>query len=128
MKLDPTNSKQKFIINGNNFSDLPGFYKEISEVLMNNYDWTVGTLDGFDDILYGVNSDIIWQNAAKSKEDLGFNTTKEFYENKIRQGKPFNIKLIEQKLTDVINGNGQTLYEILLEIIKSHPNINLILD
>lgn len=128
MKLNPTNSQQKFIINGDNFSDLPGFYKEISEVFMSDYDWTVATLDGFDDILYAVKSDIIWQNATKSKEDLGFDATKEFYENKIRQGKPFNIKLIEQKLTDLINGNGQTLYEILMEIIKSHPNINLILD
>ena len=64
----------------------------------------------------------------KSKEDLGFELTKEFYENKIRQGKPFNVKLIQQKLDDLIDGKGETLFEILVEIIGSHQNIRLILD
>ena len=54
--------------------------------------------------------------------------TKEFYENKIRQGKPFNVDLIKQKLGDLMDGKGQTLFEILVEIIESHQNIKLILD
>lgn len=103
---------------------------------MNDSDWKVGTLDGFDDILYGgfgvfENTDeieIIWKASQKSKEDLGFDTTKLFYENKIRQGKPFNINLAQQKLNDLINGNGQTLFEILIEIIESHKNITLVLN
>ena len=116
------------VINGGHFSDLEGFYEEISELFMNDEDWKVGTLDGFDDILYGVNSDITWKDSQKSREDLGFDLTKEFYENKIRIGKPFNIELIQQKLDDLIDGNGQTLFEILIEIIESHQNIKLILD
>jgi hypothetical protein len=36
--------------------------------------------------------------------------------------------LIQQKLDDLIDGNGQTLFEILIEIIESHKNITLILD
>lgn len=95
---------------------------------MKDEDWKVGTLDGFDDILYGIQGAIIWKDSQKSREDLGFNLTKEFYENKIKQGKPFNIKLIQQKLDDLIDGNGQTLFEILVEIIESHKNITLILD
>lgn len=95
---------------------------------MKDDDWKVGTLDGFDDILYGIDSNITWKDSQKSKEDLGFDLTKEFYENKIKQGKPFNVKLIQQKLCDLIDGNGQTLFEILIEIIRSHKNIELILD
>lgn len=122
------NKKKMTVINGGHFSDLEEFYNEVSELFMNDEDWKVGTLDGFDDILYRIDSDITWKNSQKSKEDLGFDLTKEFYENKIRQGKPFNIELIQQKLDDLTDGKGQTLFEILVEIIKSHQNITLILD
>lgn len=116
------------VINGSHFSNLEAFYEEVSSLFLKDEDWKVGTLDGFDDILYGYEGEIIWKNVQKSKEDLGFDLTKEFYENKIRQGKPFNVTLIQQKLDDLINGNGQTLFEILIEIIESHKNITLILD
>jgi len=130
------NNQKTAVINGSHFSDLSGFYNEVSQVLMRDTDWKAGTLDGFDDILYGgfgvfENKDefqIIWKDSKKSKEDLNFEATKEFYGNKIRQGKPFNIELIQQKLDDLIEGNGQTLFEILIEIIESHKNINLVLD
>lgn len=103
---------------------------------MKNQDWKVGTLDGFNDILYGgfgvfennEEIEIIWKESQKSKEDLGFDATKEFYENKIKQEKPFNINLIHEKLDELTDGNGQTLFEILIEIIESHKNITLILD
>lgn len=120
--------KKMTVINGGHFSDLEGFYVEISELFMKDEDWKVGTLDGFDDILYGVETDITWKDSQKSKEDLGFDLTKEFYENKIKQGKPFNVQLIQQKLDELIAGKGQTLFEILIEIIESHKNITLILD
>ncbi|MPS72381.1 MAG: ribonuclease inhibitor [Chryseobacterium sp.] len=122
------NNKKMTVIHGGHFSDLEGFYKEVSRLFMKDEDWKVGTLDGFDDILYSVDSDITWKDSQKSREDLGFDLTKEFYENKIRIGKPFNVKLIQQKLDDMISGNGQTVFEILIEIIESHKNIRLILD
>ena len=65
---------KKIIINGKHFSDLNGFYEEISEKLIKNEDWKVGTLDGLNDILYGVPEtfnpkgkvEIIWKNSEKS--------------------------------------------------------------
>ncbi len=122
------NNKKSAVINGSHFSDLSGFYNEVSNVFMKDEDWKVGTLDGFDDILYGFEGEIIWRESEKSKQDLGFEATKIFYENKIKQGKPFNVELIQQKLDDLIDGNGQTLFEILIEILESHQNITLILD
>lgn len=122
------NNKKMTVINGSHFSDLEGFYEEVCLLFMKDENWKVGTLDGFDDILYGVDSDITWIDSQKSKEDLGFDLTKEFYENKIRIGKPFNMELIQNKLTDLVAGKGQTLFEILVEIIESHQNIRLILD
>ncbi|MGK6340631.1 ribonuclease inhibitor [Chryseobacterium sp. DT-3] len=130
------NSYKIITINGSHFSDLPGFYDEVSSVLMKDTDWKIGTLDGFDDILYGgfgvfesgEKIEIRWKESQKSKEDLGLESTRNFYQNKIRQGKPFNIELMQEKLDDLLSGNGQTLFEILVEIIESHKNITLILE
>lgn len=122
------NKRESAVINGSRFSDLLGFYEEVSQVLMKDEDWKVGTLDGFDDILYGFKGEMIWKDSQKSREDLGLEVTKKFYENKIRQGKPFNINLAQQKMDDLISGNGQTLYEILIEILESHKSITLVLD
>ncbi|AKK75060.1 ribonuclease inhibitor [Chryseobacterium gallinarum] len=124
------------VIHGGHFSSLEGFYEEISKVLMKDTDWKVGTLDGFNDILYGgfgifeshEEIEILWEESEKSRKDLGLIATKEFYENKIRKGKPFNIELVRQKLKDLTEGKGQTLFEILVEIIESHRNIILKLD
>lgn len=124
------------VIHGGHFSSLGGFYEEASRVLMKEVDWKVGTLDGFNDILYGgfgvfenkEEIEIIWKESQKSKEDLGFTATRKFYENKIRQGKPFNIELIQQQLDELIEGKGQTLFDILVEIIESHTNIILTLE
>src|SRR5690606_17267910 len=106
------NTRKMIVIHGGHFSSLGGFYEEASNVLMKDTDWKVGTLDGFDDILYGgfgviegkEKIEIIWKEAEKSKEDLGFKATREFYENKIRQGKPFNIELIQRKLDELTEG------------------------
>lgn len=124
------------VIHGGHFSSLDGFYEEVSKVLMKDTDWKVGTLDGFDDILYGGfgvfdNNEeitIVWKDSGKSEADLGLKATQEFYDFKIKQGKPFNIELIQQKRDDLSNGKGQTLFEILVEIIQSHQNITLVLS
>ena len=126
-KNNNKNNRKSAVINGSHFSDLSGFYNEVSNVFMKDEDWKVGTLDGFDDILYGFQGEFIWKDSEKSKEDLGFEATKVFYENKIKQGKPFNIEFIQQKLYDLIDVNGQTLFEILIEILESHKNIKLTL-
>ncbi|QPQ51799.1 ribonuclease inhibitor [Chryseobacterium indologenes] len=130
------NTRKMIVIHGGHFSSLGGFYEEVSKVLMKGTDWNVGTLDGFDDILYGgfgvfenhEEIEILWKESEKSKQELGFIATREFYENKIKQGKPFNIKLIQQKLDDLISGKGPTLFDILVEIIESHTNISLTLS
>ncbi|ROS20324.1 hypothetical protein EDF65_1041 [Chryseobacterium nakagawai] len=136
MNTSNNNTGKMIVIHGDHFSSLEGFYEEVSNVLMKDTDWKVGTLDGFDDILYGgfgifenkEEIEIIWKESQKSKEDLGLKATQEFYKNKIRHGKPFNIELAQQKLNDLLEGKGQTLFGILIEIIESHTNITLTLD
>lgn len=134
MELNTLN--KRIIIDGNSFFDLNGFYEEVSAKLMINQDWKVGTLDGLNDILYGVPEafssnkkvDIIWENSEKSRKDLGFETTLQFLEKKLKIGKPFNLTLISKQKEDLLSGNGQTLFEIIVEIFSEHRNIKLILE
>jgi RNAse (barnase) inhibitor barstar len=115
-------NKKTVIINGDNFSNLEGFYDEIDCVLTNNLDWQTGhNLDAFNDLLrggfgvhdYGEPIKLIWKNISKSKLDLGFVETKKWYESKI----------FDDKLKMITEQDGQTLFKIILEIISNQENI-----
>lgn len=122
-----------FTFNADDFDDLSGFYEEVSDVLMKNQDWKIGTLDGFNDILYGgfgvfendEEIEIIWKNSEKSRKDLGLKTTLDFLENKLKMPEIYNVQLISQQKENLLNGKGKTLFEILIEIMESHQNIQL---
>lgn len=72
----------EIIIDGNNFSDLEGFYDEIDRLLTKDLDWKTGhNFDAFNDLLrggFGVHDDqplkIKWVNYSKSKKELGDRT------------------------------------------------------
>ena len=72
-----------FILDGNNFSDMEGFYDEIDKLLTKNLQWKTGhNLDAFNDLLrggfgmheYNEPITIKWINYDKSKKELGDET------------------------------------------------------
>ncbi|WP_282628388.1 barstar family protein [Empedobacter sedimenti] len=126
-------NKKVIVINGNNFSDLTGFYNEIERVLTKDLDWKIGrNLDAFEDILlggYGVFEtgepiQLIWENSTKSKADLGFEATKKFYEEKISaiETDAESLSYFEKELDKLLHHNGKSLFDTILEII-SHRQI-----
>ena len=69
-----------FILDGNNFNDINGFYEEIDKLLTKDLSWKTGhNLDAFNDLLRGGFNvfelgepiTIRWINYNKSKKDLG---------------------------------------------------------
>lgn len=97
--------KKVIIIKGDSFSSLEGFYDEVDRVLKTNLNWKTGhNLDAFNDLLrggFGIHEYeepivLIWENTQKSKAEL----------NMVR--------------------DEQTIYEILVDIIKSHTHITFI--
>ena len=118
------------IINGENFSDLQGFYEEINRVFTKDLAWETGhNFDALNDILYGgfgvfEEEPIIltWKNISKSKTDLGLNATKTYYENRI-SANGINTEHFRNKLDELKNNNGQTLFDIIVEIINRHNQI-----
>lgn len=68
-----------FLLDGNNFSSMEGFYDEIDKLLTKNLQWKTGhNLNAFNDLLrggFGVHDysepiTIKWINYSKSKKDL----------------------------------------------------------
>ncbi len=125
----------QIILEGKNIHDISSFYKEVNRVFMQNEDWELGeSLDAFNDLLHGgfgilkglPNIQLIWNDSKLSSHSLGYDTTKVYYLKKISPGSPFNRAYHEQKLTELKAGNGRTYFEIVLDIISEHPNIQLI--
>ncbi len=126
-------TKQTITINGNNFSGLEIFYNEIDHVLTKDLDWQTGhNLDALNDLLRGgfgvYNYEepilLVWKNIAKSKSDLGFEATKRYFEQNMANNKA-NTQFWIDKLKELTNANGQTLFEIIVSIISRHEHIEL---
>ena len=66
-------------INGNNFSNLSGFYNEVERKMTSGLNWKIGrNLDAFNDVLsggFGIHEceedyKLLWSNSEKSKTEL----------------------------------------------------------
>lgn len=125
-------NKQTIIIDGDNFSDLESFYDEIDRVLTKDLNWQTGhNTAAFNDLLsggFGVYEEdepikLIWKNISKSRADLGFEVTKKWHERGIVEdlfgSKQYHI----DKLKVLTENNGETLFDIFLEIISDHKHI-----
>lgn len=122
------------IIEGAAIHDIASFYAEINRVFMAVEDWQLGhSLDAFNDLLYGGfgimggNEPVVlvWRNMDHSREALGYDTTKRYYEERLLPGAPFQQDYFREKLAALERGEGQTYFDIVLEIIADHPNITL---
>lgn len=120
---------------GRNISDIPTFYEEINRVLMANEDWRLAeSFDALNDLLYGgygeINGQepvrIIWHDIAASRSALGVDATRTFLAEKLERRDIFNAETIERQLEALDHGKGQTYFDIIIEIIGDHHNIELI--
>ncbi len=126
--------RKTLIINADNFSDLEGFYCEIDNILTKNLGWKTGhNLDAFNDLLrggFGVHEyeepiKIIWKYFEKSKIDLGRNATIKYNEERISKVHPSNVQDVNSWLSELRKGEGETLCDVILDIINGHEHIEL---
>lgn len=128
---------KKITIEGKNINNIETFYEEVNRVFMLHENWKIAqSLDAFNDMLYGSFGEIkgkekiqlIWKDIEQNQKSLGFQTTLEFYQNKLKSPEIFNRKFVLSKIDELHNGVGLTFFEIILEIIADHENIILIND
>ncbi len=122
-------------IDGRNFSDISGFYREVNRVFMAGEDWQLGeSLDGLDDMFYGGYGilqgagpvKLRWLAMEQSAADLGLLETRRWLTAKLQRPDSFNTDAIHRQLRELEAGSGQTFFQIVLEIIAGHSNIELV--
>jgi len=125
-------SHTPILLQASDFDDINGFYSTIYSMMTLHEDWKPAhNLDAFNDMLYsGFGKEpvqLVWEQSAKSQIDLGLQATREFYQHKINQGKPYNTEWATKQLEALNAGQGQTLFDIIVEILRSHRHIELVL-
>jgi RNAse (barnase) inhibitor barstar len=117
--------KKVYEIDGSKFDDLEAFYEHIGEVLIPGFEWG-RNLDAFNDILrggFGTPNDgfvVRWKNSDRSQQKLGYPETIRYVESKLTRCHPENRESVKGDLLLAQQGKGQTLFEILTDIIRIH--------
>lgn len=112
-------------IDGNAFDSLEGFYDEVSRKLIPDVYWG-RNLDAFNDILRGGFGTpeggfvLRWVNAARSRGVLGYPATAQYLEAKAGRCHPSNVVAVMADLEACRRGEGSTLFDVLVDIIRAH--------
>jgi RNAse (barnase) inhibitor barstar len=112
-------------IDGSRFSSLEGFWDEVSQRLIPGA-WWGRNLDAFDDILQGGfgtprgGFTLRWLNFGKSQKTLGYAETVRLLADALQRCHPDSITHMKQRLEAARRGEGPTLADIIVEIIRIH--------
>ena len=113
-----------FVLDGTSFTDLAGFFTAVSSTL-GTYPWG-RNLDAFNDILrWGFGTPeggfvLRWKNSNLSATSLGWEETIRYVARKLTTCHPDNIPRVQEDLDAAQSHEGQTLFDIIVEIIKVH--------
>lgn len=116
--------KAVFVIDGRNFDSLEGFYDEVGRSL-GTAAWG-RNLDAFNDILRGGFGTpeggfvLRWLNSDVSRVALGYGATVKYLEQKLQHCHPDNVPYVSVDLEAAHRGEGPTLFDVVLEIIRDH--------
>lgn len=123
--------RQEIVFDGQRFDDLAGFYDEVEQALTKDLSWQIGrNLDAFNDVLrggFGIHEcgepiSIKWIHFNKSRRDFGYSATVQYFEEILKRCHPMNVDCVQKKLKDAKNQSGQTLLDIIIEIILDTDN------
>jgi RNAse (barnase) inhibitor barstar len=112
------------IIDGALFSDLDGFAREFSK-LLDHHTWR-GNLDAFNDILRGgfgtpeTGWVLRWVHSESSRDALGREETIHWLRQVLRTCHPANRGDVQARISGARRGEGPTLFDMLVEIIRNH--------
>lgn len=113
-----------FEIDGASFDSLEGFFDEVGKCLGTS-PWG-RNLDAFNDILRGGFGTpeggfvLRWVSSERSRVALGYDATVKYLERKLQRCHPDNVAHVADELDAARRGEGPTLFDILLEIIRDH--------
>ena len=112
-------------IDGARFESLSGFWTEISTRVVPGYEWG-HNFDALNDILRGGFGTpeggfrLRWVNFLRSKEVLGHPETIRWLERRLQESHPSNDGPVKEQLERARRGEGPTLADTIIAIIKIH--------
>ena len=124
--------KTDYQIDGMAFGDFTGFVAHFNAVVFNKCVWN-GNLDALNDILYGgfgtpdEGFSLTWRNSDTSRKALGYGETALWLMENLQRCHPSNRPRVQSELNDAQNNQGNTLFDIIVEIIRGHKDIDLIM-
>jgi RNAse (barnase) inhibitor barstar len=119
-----------YTIEGLAFSTLEEFYDHFTERVIPGTAWG-RNLDAFDDILDGgfgtpaKGFHFCWYHATLSRERLGYAETARQLTLKLRDCHSTAIDEVAHELRAALHGRGPTVFDWLVDIIRSHGDIRL---
>ena len=118
------NNNKIYKLNGQNFDDFDGFIRECNHSFIHEFggNWS-GNLDAFNDFLAWSDVGIYtlrWLNSDKSRHNLGYSAMVDWLSGNLERCLPSNRKFVRKRLRAAQNSMGQTLFDLIVEIIKEH--------
>ena len=120
-----TEGTKVFEIDGWRFNTLEEFYEEISRSVVPGAAWG-HNLDAFNDILrggFGTPDEgfrLVWNDHGRSRDALGYPETVRQLELRLGRCHPSNRNLVRRELEAAVRGEGPTVFDWILEIIRNH--------
>ena len=125
--------RAEHVVEGSAFHTLDEAAAEFTRALALTSPWE-GSLDALNDVLYGGFGTpaggfvLVWRDSDLSRERLGYPATTAWLEARVRRGPPYDVALLSGRLEAARRGEGQTLFDVVVEIIRDHPEIELRLE
>jgi len=122
------------VLEGKAIQDISSFYAEINRVFMAGEDWQLAqSLDALDDMLYGgygvlaghSRATVVWRDMEQSRASLGLAATRDWLQAKL-DSNAFNRTTVARQLQALNSGEGQTYFQIVMEIFAGHPSLTLV--
>jgi RNAse (barnase) inhibitor barstar len=124
------------VLDGDKIVSLSTFYDETQRKLCPGFEGYGRNLDAFNDILrggfgmyeYGEPFRLIWNDAAKSRDALGYDETLRYLGDRLQRVHPSNVDSVKERIRPAKLHQGHTLFDDIIDIIKSHTHIEFTLN
>jgi len=126
-------AKTEFIVDGSNFTGLDEAVLEFSRALKFDPPWT-GNFDAFNDMLNGGFGTpdkgflLVWRNSELSRTHLGYEATLRWLNAHVQSCHPTNVPDFKRRIESAKRNEGETLFDMLVEIIRGHEDVELRLE
>jgi hypothetical protein len=131
--MSTSTTKKVYAVDGSRFSTLAECAVEFTRVLGLTMPWN-GHLDAFNDFLnggFGTPDEgfvLIWQHSDLSRQRLGYAETLHWLEEKVHRCHPSNVASVQEEIAVVRRQESETLFDMLVQIIRDHEAIELRLE